>query len=211
MSGPRRAVTGIILAGGSSRRMGQNKAELDLGGVPVLQRVASTVSRVSDEVIIAAGRNLRQQLPADVSARWVGDPPGGAGPLAGLVAGLAAARHDAAIVVAADMPFLNEDLLAYLLEALEGHDVVVPVIGGREQPLHAAYSRNALTTAQSLLQSGVVSMKEVLGQLQVRYVPEDICLGLDPAGLSCFNMNTPTDLAFAREKLAALAARAVPA
>jgi molybdopterin-guanine dinucleotide biosynthesis protein A len=197
----RRGISGIILAGGSSRRMGVNKVELELGGVSVLQRVATTVSRVTDEIVIAAGHNRCLHLDVDVPVRWVPDPPGARGPLAGVVSGLGAVTSDVAIVVAADMPFLNERLLSYVADCLEGCDAAMPVIRGREQPTHAAYSRGCFSTAQSLQRLGAHSMHELLARLCARYIPESSCLELDPEGLSCFNMNTRDDLAFARQAI----------
>jgi molybdopterin-guanine dinucleotide biosynthesis protein A len=189
--------TGIILAGGSSRRMGQDKALLELGGRTLLYATVETVSRTCDEVIIAGGSQPVEGLP-ELSFRWVRDPPGAEGPLAGLAAGLAAASYSASIVVACDMPFLNERLLKYIVRILGDCDAAVPRAGGSSQPLHAAYSRECLLTVQALVRSGATSMSDLLSRLRVRYIPERRCLKLDPDGLSWFNMNTTDDFRNAR-------------
>jgi molybdopterin-guanine dinucleotide biosynthesis protein A len=192
------SATGIVLAGGASLRMGQDKAALELGGRPLLERVAEPVSRLCEEVIIAAAGRQRRELPG-LAATWVADPPGSAGPLAGLAAGLAVASHPTAIVVACDMPFLNEGLLAHLLDSVDGCDAAVPLVGGAPQPLHAAYSRGCLPTVESLLRPGARSMRDLLACLRVKYLAEDRCREFDPEGLSWFNMNTADDLRVARD------------
>ena len=188
--------TGIVLAGGSSLRMGKDKSAIELGGRTLLQRTAESISGVCAELVIAAADRPTQYLH-DLSPIWVPDPPGGAGPLAGLVAGLSAASNPVAIVVACDMPFLNHRLLRHLLNSLADCDAAVPMAGGRAQSLHAAYSTDCLPTARALLRLGARSMHDLLSRLRVKYIAEARCLELDPDGLSSFNMNTADDFRFA--------------
>jgi len=187
--------TGIVLAGGASRRMGRDKATLDLGGRTLLEHAAGALSKVCDELIIAAADRAPQRLQ-NLSPVWVPDSPGAVGPLAGLAAGLAVASHPVAVVVACDMPFLNGGLLRHLASSVVDCDAAVPV-AGIPQPLHAAYSRDCLPTLQSVLRLGGRSMRDLLSRLRVRYVAESRCLELDPEGLSSFNMNTTDDYRFA--------------
>jgi molybdopterin-guanine dinucleotide biosynthesis protein A len=188
--------TGIVLAGGSSRRMGQDKSVIELGGRTLLQRAAESVSSVCNELVIAAADRPVQHLP-NLSPIWVPDAPGATGPLAGLAAGLSAASYPVAVVVACDMPFLNDRLLWHLLNSLADCDAVVPMAEGRAQPLHAAYSRDCLPTVRALLRLGAKSMHDLLSRLRVKYITESRCLELDPDGLSSFNMNTIDDFRFA--------------
>jgi molybdopterin-guanine dinucleotide biosynthesis protein A len=177
--------------------MGRDKALLELGGRPLLQRVVEPVSRLCEEVIIAGADNPVQRLPG-LSPIWVSDPPGAVGPLAGLSAGLAAASHPTTVVVACDMPFLSERLLGHLLDIVKNCDAAVPFAGGDFHPLHAAYSRSCLPTVDSLLRLGVRSMRGLLPRLHVKYLGEDHCMEFDPDGLSWFNMNTADDFRLAR-------------
>lgn len=193
-----RQATGIVLAGGRSVRMGKDKANLQLSEQTLLSRVVETVSLVCPEVIIAGGeRGIADGVGRDV--RWVSDPPGSIGPLAGVTAGLEAASNDACLIVACDMPFLNPAMLSHLVDRLEAFDAVLPISQGVGQYLHAAYSRSTATAAQALLRLGARSVHELLVRLQVLYLSEEHCSRFDPAGLSCFNMNTPADLALARK------------
>ena len=193
--------TGIVLAGGSSRRMGQDKAMIELGGRTLLQQAAESVSKVCEELVIAAADHPAQNLP-NLSPIWVRDAPGAAGPLAGLAAGLSVASHPIAVVVACDMPFLNDRLLRHLLSSVVDCDAAVPIAGGRAQHLHAAYSSECLPTVQALLRLGASSMRDLLSRLRVKYIAESRCLELDPGGLSTFNMNTADDFRFAIDQLA---------
>jgi molybdopterin-guanine dinucleotide biosynthesis protein A len=196
----RYAASGIVLAGGASRRMGRDKALLELDGRSLLQRAAETVSGVCEELVIAAADRPPQHLPG-LTPIWAPDPPGATGPLAGLEAGLSVAAHPVALAVACDMPFLNEALLWHLLDSFSGCDAVVPIIGGVPQPLHAVYGRECLRTVRALLHLRARSMRELLPRLRVKYVSERRCLELDGAGLSCFNVNWPDDYFEARRLL----------
>jgi molybdopterin-guanine dinucleotide biosynthesis protein A len=189
----RRQATGIVLAGGRSVRMGEDKSNLKLANQTLLSRVVQTVSLICPEVIIAGGeRGLADGHGPDV--RWVADASGSFGPLAGVTAGLLAARHDACLVVACDMPFLNPALLTHLVDRLEKFDAVVPISQDVSQYLHAAYSRSAAPTAQALLRLKARSVHELVVRLRVLHLSEKHCARFDPTGLSCFNMNTPADL-----------------
>jgi molybdopterin-guanine dinucleotide biosynthesis protein A len=188
----------IILAGGTSRRIGVSKARLMIGGISMLERVARAVGAVCDETIVAGGQESAEVWP-QLGAEWVDDPPDIAGPVAGLIAGLRVARNDICLVVACDMPFLNPELLAHLLESSVGHDAAVPRINSRAQSLHAAFSRNCLRRLEALVVSGSPSMQSILERLDVHWVDETTCRSIDPMGLSSFNVNTPDDLKRARE------------
>jgi len=190
--------------------MGKDKANLELSEQTLLARVVQTVSLVCPEVIVAGGeQSLTDGLGPDVC--WVPDPAGAIGPLAGVTAGLQAASHDACLIVACDMPFLNPALLSHLVDRLGTFDAVVPISQGISQYLHAAYSRSVTATAQALLRLEARSVHEVVVRLQVLYLSEEHCSRVDPAGLSCFNMNTPADLARARKLEAGPDSRAVVA
>jgi molybdopterin-guanine dinucleotide biosynthesis protein A len=178
--------------------MGRDKAQVSLGGLALLEHSVSAVAEVCETVIIAGGDRPPGRIGAD-SVVWVADPPAAAGPLAGILAGLLASPHPAAVVVACDMPFVKPDFLRHLLDLLEGCDAVVPLAAGRAQPLHAAYSRASIAGVQSVLRLGGRSVADLLPRLRVRYLGEERCADMDSDGLSCFNVNTPEDLRLARE------------
>ena len=189
--------TGVVLAGGESRRMGRDKLRLIVDGKPLLTRVCLALASCCDERLVVGGY-------APAGARHVPDlRPGRQGPLAGIEAGLLAAQHRAVFVAAGDMPFLTGALAGYLLGLLSGDvPAVVPHYGGRLHPLCAAYEREVRSTASAALDRGTRSVRELLDTLRsVRYVREEELRRFGDPGLLLLNVNSPEDLDRARKVL----------
>ncbi len=126
-----RPVTGLILAGGASRRMGSDKALVAFDGEPLLRRVATRLLEVCDEILVASGDGERLRA---FGHRQVADARQGSGPLGGLVAGIEAASNDLVAAVAVDMPFASSGLLAEMARRWAGEDAVVPVSDRGPEP-----------------------------------------------------------------------------
>ena len=189
----------MILAGGKSRRMGQDKLPLMVGEKPLLDRVCLTLASRCDEILVAGGVGY---APAGV--RRVSDlRPGRKGPLAGIEAGLLAARYRAVFVAAGDMPFLTGDLAEYLLGLLSDDvPAVVPDSGGRLHPLCAAYGREVRPAVSAALDREIRSVRELLESLPgVRYVREEELRRFGDPDLLLTNVNSPEDLERARKAL----------
>lgn len=190
--------TALVLAGGASRRMGVDKRGLLVDGVPLLQRAIGAVAAVADEVVVVESPRSpvpRGLLPVDV--RLVCDRRVGAGPLAGLEAGLLASRGAVVVAVAGDAPWLEPSLLRFLAERLEGSpDVEAAVVVGPRgcQPLLAAYRRRVGPTVERLLDDGERRMSALLEALPWLAVDERTWRPSDPAARSVVNLNTPDDL-----------------
>ncbi|MDR7555316.1 MAG: molybdenum cofactor guanylyltransferase [Armatimonadota bacterium] len=211
---------GIVLAGGRSRRLGVDKAALRLGDETLLARAVRRLAAVCRPVIVVAAsapaaRALlasvatpRESQVAVVADRW---PE--AGPLGGLATGLrflegapgepAGGEAALAAVVAVDMPFVAPAVLARLIAIARagGQDAVVPVVGGRAQPLCAVYAARVASVAEDLLSGPRRAMHALLDALgsRVAYVSEEVLRADDPELHSFFNINTPDDLVRARE------------
>ena len=192
-----RRITAVVLAGGRSHRLGFDKALLRLGDETLLERAVRKVATLSDEVIVAGGP-LPYPLPG---VRLEADVYLGCGPLGGIHAGLAAAFNFHSLVVACDMPFLNLELLRYMVELAPGHDVVIPRLGIYLEPLHAIYSKDCLKPIERRIEAGNFKVSDFLSEVRVRYVERDEIERFDPEHLSFFNINTPQDLGRMREKL----------
>jgi len=176
--------------------MGRDKLLLEVGGVPLLRRVQNALSARCAEIIVVGGREDAVQLE-DVR-RVYDERPGNLGPLAGMEAGLAAARNRLVFAAAGDMPFLSVDLIAYLLERLEGSAAAVPRHRGGTHPLCAAYDRQILPQVRSALDRRVRSVREFLeGVDAVEYVEEELRWFGDP-DIFLMNVNSPEDLQGAR-------------
>lgn len=176
----------LILAGGRGQRLGREKAGVMLGGESLLQRAIRLARPLGEVWVVGDGRPL--PVPPDV--RVVADIFPGKGPFGGLFTGLLLSPSPYALALACDMPFLNPQLLGYILSLAPGNDAVVPRVGQFLEPLHAVYSRTCLPVLRDLLRQGKLSLLELFPRIKVRYV-EDWELR---DTLSFFNINTPQDL-----------------
>jgi molybdopterin-guanine dinucleotide biosynthesis protein A len=188
-------VSAIVLAGGMSRRLGRNKAVEPLDGEPLIGRVISRVREVAEEaVVVVAKANGSAGLPLPDDAKTAADIYPEKGSLGGIFTGLTHARGDWGVVVACDMPFLNTSLLEYLLSLREGYDAVVPVLDGRPEPTHAAYSKTCVEHIEPRLKADDLKIARFFDQVRVNFVPQEEVERFDPDHLSFFNVNTQQDL-----------------
>jgi len=188
-------MTAIVLAGGKSLRLGQDKTSLVIDGRRLLQRVIDLVASLADEVIVVTSdQHKGLALFSDLSAKVVVDIYPGKGSLGGIYTGLRASNFSHSLVVACDMPFLNPALLRYLVSLAPEFDVVIPRVRDLLEPLHAVYSKNCLAPAEELLQRGQLKVLDIFDQVKVRYVEEEEINRFDPEHLSFFNINTQKDL-----------------
>jgi molybdopterin-guanine dinucleotide biosynthesis protein A len=179
----------VILAGGLSRRMGQDKATLPAGDGTLIEHLARRLAPVVDETIIAGG-SVR---PPFEGARFVSDHQPGLGPLAGMLAGLSAATERHVWVVGCDLPDV-EPALGGLLCALAGdYEAVVPRPYEEPEGVCALYVRELAARIDALLEAGERSIKGLLDRSTVRYVASDELRVVDPELRSFRNINTPAD------------------
>jgi molybdenum cofactor guanylyltransferase len=177
----------VILAGGASRRMGRDKVALPVGETTLIGHLLQRVTPVVDQALVAGGSVT---VPG---ARLVADHYPGAGPLAGMHAGLEAARHPWVWVVACDLPDVEPALLELLTSMSDGVDAVVPIVGGDKQGLCALYRRDLAPRIEALLQTNVRSVRALLEAIGVRYVDEGELRRVDPELRSFRNLNTAAD------------------
>jgi molybdopterin-guanine dinucleotide biosynthesis protein A len=189
--------TAIVLAGGRGRRIGSPKAGLHFGGRPLLARVIATLREVAADVIVVGAPGQVIDLPAGMAVRRVSDFEPDRGPLAALYSGLIEARGELAVVVGCDMPFLNAALLEAMFAMVDGHDALIPLSGGRRQPLHAIYSVGCAAAVRVLLDGGVERLGAVEDALSTRILGEAEWRPYSPDGRTFLSINTPEDLAHA--------------
>ena len=187
-------VTSIILAGGRNLRLGSSKALEIIGGKSLIERVVERVKLVSNQTLIVISQG-QLALPVTVEAKVLVDLYPGKGPLGGIYTGLLASPSSHSVVVACDMPFLNIELLRYMIELSPGFDAVVPRLGeGRLEPLHAIYSKGCLDNMKTQLEHNHLQISHSLTMLRVRYIERAECQKFDPQLLSFFNINSQSDL-----------------
>jgi molybdopterin-guanine dinucleotide biosynthesis protein A len=211
------ALTGLVLAGGQSQRLGQDKALMRIGGSgpTLIERVVTALRPLCEEILLVGGNRNRH---AFLKLPLVPDVYPGAGALGGIYSGLCATQHEHALVVGCDMPFLSPDLLRYMVDLPHDYDVLVPrwarEAGGdgvlytpknelAAQTLHAIYVQTCRPYMRKLLteRTGERRIVAFFPQVQVRYVEPEEVVRFDPAGWSFFNVNTPAQLRRAEELL----------
>jgi molybdopterin-guanine dinucleotide biosynthesis protein A len=188
-------VAAIVLAGGRSRRFGRDKLVEDVDGVRMLDRATDSVRNLAAEIIVVVAATGGPAAPGGVTV--VRDTEPDAGPLAGLVAGLAATRANRIIVVGGDMPFLVETVLAALLATLRDPAVEVAALehDGLPRPLPIAVRRDpALRAAQASLGAGDHRLRAILEALSTTVIPETTWRALDPTARTLADVDTPADL-----------------
>ena len=194
-------ITSIILAGGRSSRLGREKLAEVIAGKSLIERAISRLSSLSQEILIVISqKQARSSLPSYTypEAKTVVDLYPETGSLIGIYTGLVHSSNFLNLVVACDMPFLNLELLRYMVKMAPGFDVVIPRIGDQMEPLHAVYSRNCMGPMEDLIKQGNLKVTGFFDSMKVRYVGEEELDRFDPEHLSFFNVNTEADLKRAR-------------
>ncbi|HJT65398.1 MAG TPA: molybdenum cofactor guanylyltransferase [Pyrinomonadaceae bacterium] len=180
---------GFILAGGQSRRMGTDKAQLLIENETFVDRIAATLEEVANSITLVGARQSHPRFPSatDVYPGW--------GALGGLHAALANCTSEWAIVVACDLPFVTAELFAHLASLRTDHDAVVPLqTDGRPQPLAALYRiEPCLARATQLIETGHRRPLDLLELVNTRWVPFSEITNLAQAEKFFVNINTPDD------------------
>jgi molybdopterin-guanine dinucleotide biosynthesis protein A len=192
-------ITIAVQAGGKSSRMGEDKALIRLGGIPLIERVLTRIDGLADEILITTNR---PETLAHLNLRMAGDEVPGAGALHGLKTALSAARGEVVLILSCDTPFVSRELLEHLLDRAHEADVIVPKHGDKYEPLQAVYNRaRCLPAVEAALVSGERRMVSFYPQVRVLPIEEHVLSKLDPSGLSFFNLNTAEDIERAEQLL----------
>lgn len=188
-------LTAVILAGGQSRRMGADKALLRLpsGGPTLIERVVAAARAVTNDVVVVAQDAGR--LPT-MAVRTAPDAIAGAGPLAGLVAGFAAARRSDILALACDLPYLSVSLLRWMAALPRTWDALVPALPTEDgttrwEPLHAIYTQACLAPMRAALDRGERQATAFFIAVRVQPLTAEAMHQYDPSGRSTVSVNTP--------------------
>ncbi|HHV64570.1 MAG TPA: molybdenum cofactor guanylyltransferase [Peptococcaceae bacterium] len=188
------AVTAVLLTGGESRRMGRNKAFLDLGGKTLLERSLEVLNSICQEVVISSRET---DLYSGYGYKVIEDKIKGKGPLGGLYSVLTQAEFDELFLVACDMPFLNAQAITCLYQELEEYEVAVPYVLGRLHPLHAFYRRSILPAVEKNLLADKLRFTDLFGNCRTKIVRMDELLqgncAREVIERSFINANTPEE------------------
>jgi molybdopterin-guanine dinucleotide biosynthesis protein A len=153
------SLSAVLLAGGRSRRMGRDKAFLEIGGEPLWRRQVAKLEQVADEVLVSVHDSSSR---IDSGHAKVFDPPGARGPLAGLASALRTAKHSHLLTLAVDLPAMTPGYLHSLRERLTATAGVVPMAGEFFQGTAAIYPRGILPLVEEVLASEDLSFQNLL-------------------------------------------------
>jgi len=190
-------ITGIILVGGKSRRMGQDKTFLEIDGISLFDRVLAALRRNFTRILLVGDREERF---AGYHLPLVPDIYPGSS-LSGLYTGLYHAETEYVFVCSCDIPFPNPDMIGYLCSHLDGHDVVVPVHPYGYEPLFAVYGKMCLGPMRELLEQENYCVYDLYPHVNVRYATREELAPFDRDGRAFVNVNTPDELTAARKEL----------
>ncbi|PKQ62249.1 hypothetical protein BZG02_13100 [Labilibaculum filiforme] len=186
----RKKVTGIILSGGKSSRMGREKGLVEYQGKALIEYSIDALRTVCDELIISSGNDCYSYLGIPI----VNDEVENCGPIGGIYTCMKAVPSDIYLVVSCDVPNITSHLFSNLLSVLDQNEAVIPIDANNKfQPLVACYSSTCLPVFESELKEGRLKMMKLLEKLKVLYhkIPPEV----DSNGSNLFfNANTPDDI-----------------
>lgn len=195
-------LTLAIQAGGRSSRMGHDKALLDFGGQPLIQRVLSRLESLADETIITTNHPEEYRF---LGFPLIPDVIPDRGALGGLYTALSAASHPLVATVACDMPFANAKLLCKCRDLLLTDSNIDAVIPGTErglEPLHAIYRRQTcLSPVKAAIEADQWKMIAWHREVNVRVLTPEETEVYDPDGLAFWNVNTPEEFESALRRI----------
>ena len=184
-------MTGVILAGGKSKRMGTNKAFMEVNGQRMIDQIADILKDTFEEVILVTN-SPTEYLHLDL--RIVTDLIPDKGALGGIYTGLFYASSEHIFVTACDMPFLNKGFIDYMVSKAGNFDAVVPLSSDGIQPLHAIYSKRCIGHIEALFELDDLKITSFYPKVRVREISPQEILSFDPKSSLFFNINTPEDL-----------------
>jgi len=190
----------VILAGGFSRRFGQDKGLLPLANKPLIEHVLDAIDKIVDEKIVVVSSKTQAEnytKVLDSKVKVFIDDDNVQSPLVGALKGFKEASNEYALLLPCDTPLLSKDVLSLLLDLCPNKNAVIPRWpNGYIEPLQAVYcTKPALEAAKKALSEGKMNMQSMVDKLRgVRYISTLVLRQLDPELKSFFNVNTPMDL-----------------
>ncbi len=175
----------VILAGGKSSRMGQDKSLLPVNGAPLIRRIYEQLAHRFDEILISTNEPEKHTF---LRARTVPDLVPGKGPLMGIASAVEAARHERVFVTACDIPVVDLDTVVRMLVLAEDFDCVIPMSSVGHEPLFAVYRKSTVPAMHEALEAGERRISAVFPRVRTRFY--------DLGGAPWYrNLNTREDVA----------------
>lgn len=187
---PKEQLTAVILAGGKSQRMGEDKAFLDLDGLPFIERILQVVKGLTQEVMVIANTKQYDSLGVPIYPDLIED----FGPVGGIYTAMKMVKTPYLLVLSCDIPLLKGAVLEYLIEESIPCDANILTTEERWQPLTAIYNSRTLPIFKKALDTKKLKLRSLLALMDLQKIacPKDLILCLS-------NINTPTDLKKVRD------------
>lgn len=179
----------IILAGGQSRRMGENKAFLKVNSETFIEATLKKFDCYDERIIVANDPELYQFE----GVKTLKDIYPDMGPVCGLYTGIKAASNETCVVLTVDTPFISLELMTYLASLAASVDAVIPRINGRQQPLCAIYNKSSLPVLKKALERDERKVGKVLELMTIKSVSEEALKHLGDLEYLFENINTPEE------------------
>ena len=187
-----------ILAGGQSKRMGQNKALLKLNNTSILQRVIKTVKNLSNNIFLVTNT---PQIYAKFQLPMVPDAITNKAALGGIYTAILHAKHPWVLVLACDMPFLNPNVITFLANQCYQTDIVIPLVHNHPETLHAFYKKSCLPAIKKRLLTNQLKVIGFFDDVQVKTISKTTLQKITSDFSFLTNINTPQEFAVAKELL----------
>ena len=190
-------VTGVLLAGGKSRRMGEDKRFVLVGEQTLFERSYAALCELFEQVCVVIAPDSSE---SQIKVQMIRDLVPNCGSLGGLYTGLRQAKTQHIFLAACDMPFMDPDLIRYMVQFKGQADIVIGRWATRLQPTHAVYGRECLPVLEEMMNLHNKKIQSMIGHpaLRVHVIEEEEIREIDRDGRSLCNINTPSDLEYAR-------------
>lgn len=189
-------MTGVILTGGKSKRMGRDKALVPVGGIPVIKRILNVFEKIFGEIFIVSSQ---KGLYGEYGYEEIIDLIPGKGPMMGIYTALYYVKEGSIFVASCDLPFICPSVVRFFVKEAKGndYDIIVPYIDGRLHPLHGIYGVKCMSYIMERIKDDLLDLRSFIEEsrdLSIRRVVKDELIPMDPELWSFFNMNTEEDL-----------------
>lgn len=193
-------MSAVVVAGGISKRFGQDKGSIKLAEKPLVLHVLDKLTAVVDEVVVVVSSEMQERKFAEIikqKARIVIDKTYVQSPLNGALTGFKTIQSEYTLLLACDTPFLSSKILNFVLDVCINKNAAIPRWPNDDiEPLHAAYhAETAAKAAEIALENGKLDMRSMIENMQnIRYISTIVLREFDPKLTTFFNINTPNDL-----------------
>lgn len=159
-------ITGYILSGGKSSRMGEDKGLKIFNGKPLVQTVIDQMQRAVDKVVIVSNNSDYQQFGLEV----IEDEVKNIGPAGGIYTALQHSKTDKNFIVSCDMPFITAEAIAFVLKNCNDSEIILPERNGQLEPLFGVYSKKCLPKWKTLMDNDCIKLQKMVTNFDLKLV-----------------------------------------